>query len=135
MGSYKAPGPYGYKAILFKNSWCVTGAAVYAFVREIKRGGEIPIVVAEALLVLIPKEMRPCSMKGFRPLSVCNIMYKLISMVIVSGLKKAWSILISPYQASFVPGRQALDNVVPCQEFVHFMGYTKARKGTVIIKL
>lgn len=135
MGSYKAPRPDGYQAIFFKSAWNVTGHAVLEFVRKLMRGGEIPFGAAEAFLVLIPKETKPSSMKGFRPLSLCNIVYKLVSKVIVSRLKGAWSSLISPYQASFISGRQALDNMVLRQEFVHSMRHTKARKGSVIIKL
>lgn len=135
MGSYKAPDPDGYQAIFFKNSWRVTGPAVYGFVSEIMQGGEIPVEAAEALLVLIPKEMKPSSMRGFRPLSLSNIVYELISKLIVSRLKKAWSVLISPFQASFVSGCQAFDNVVLCQEFVHSIRYTKAKRGSIIIKL
>lgn len=74
-------------------------------------------------------------MKGFRPLSLRNIVYKLISKLIVNRLKEAWRVLISPFQVSFVPGRQSIDNVVLCQEFVHSMSHTKARRGTIIIKL
>lgn len=135
MGSYKAPGPNGYQAIFFNSTWNVTGPAVLEFVRNLMHGGDIPMGAAEALLVLIPKETKPSSMKGFRPLSLCNIVYKLVSKVIVSRLKGAWRSLVFTYQASFNSGRQALDNVVLCQEFVHSMRHSKARKESVIIKL
>lgn len=105
------------------------------FVRGVMGGGVIPAEAAEALLVLIPKELKPSSMRGFRPLSICNVRYKLISKVIIGRLKEIWSSLISLFQASFDPRRQSLDNFVICQEFVHTMRHTKARMGSVIIKL
>lgn len=43
--------------------------------------------------------------------------------------------LIHPSQASFIPGRQSLDNIVICQELVHTLGYTKAKKGGMILKI
>lgn len=61
----------------------MTGGAVLDFVRGVMRGGEIPIEAAKAVLVLIPKEMKPSSMMGFKPLSLCNIVYKLIYKFIV----------------------------------------------------
>lgn len=135
MGSFKAPGPDGYQAVFFKNTWRTIGADVMAFVRSISGGGILTSQMAEALLVLIPKKAKPLSMREFRLLSLCNKVYKLVSKIIVSRLREVWKFLITPFQASFVSGRQSVDNVVMCQEFVHSMRLSKARKGSVIIKL
>lgn len=78
------------------------------------RGGEFPAEAAEALLLLIPKELKPSSMKGFRPLSLFNVVCKLILKVIVNRLKETWRMLISPYQASFVPSHYSIDNFILC---------------------
>lgn len=133
MGKYKAPGLDEYQAIFFKNTW--SGAAVHSFMKGILEGGDIPVEAAEALLVLTPKEVKPSTMKEFRPLSLCNIVYKLVSKIIVSRLREAWKSFISPQQASFVPGRPSIDNVILCQKFVHSMRFMKLRKGSVVIKL
>lgn len=115
MGSYKVPGPDGFQAVFLKRFWNVTGTAVLEFVRGIMRGGEILVEAAKALLVLVPKEVKPCSLQEFGPLTLCNIVYKLISKVIVSRLKKIRGSLISPFQASFVLGRQSIGNFIICQ--------------------
>lgn len=86
-------------------------------------------------MVLILKEGQDESLKGFRPLSLNNSVYKLISKVIVNRLKEVWKTLISPNQAGFVLGRCSTNNVVLCQEFVHHMRTTKARRGSVMLKL
>lgn len=80
---------------------------------------------AEALLVLIPRELKPNNLKGFRPLSLCNTSYKMVSKVIVDRLKEAVKGLISPYQASFVLGPKNSDS----------FRYKKGRKGAVLIKV
>lgn len=77
--------------------------------------------------MLIPKEIKLSSMHGFRPLSLCNVVYKLASKVIVNRLKDIVKELISPYQESFVSVRQGINNVVICQEFVHSLRFTKDR--------
>lgn len=43
--------------------------------------------------------------------------------------------MISPNQGAFVPGRQGVDNTVICQELVHSLCYTTARKGVMVIKI
>lgn len=90
---------------------------------------------AKALLVLIPNELKPNNMKGFRPLSLFNTAYKLVSKVIMNRLKEAMRGLISPYQASFMSECQSLDNVISYQEFIYSFRYKKARRGAVLIKV
>lgn len=135
MASYKAPGPDGFQAIFFKKTWDVTGEAVHSFVKKAIEEGEISDEAAEASLVLIPKENKPCNIRGFRPISLCTVACKLISKILVNRLKGLMQELVSPCQASFVPGRQGLDNAVICQEYIHSLWFTKAKKGDVIIKI
>lgn len=79
--------------------------------------------------------MKSCSLKRFMLLSLCNTMYKLVLKMVVNRLKDVWKMLIAPHQASFVPGYQSINNVILCQEFVHSMRFTKARKGAALINL
>lgn len=72
----KAPGPDGFQPIFFKRTWEITGQAVHSFVHGVLKGGEVPLEALEALLVLIPKEMKPSSIKGFRPISLCMVVSK-----------------------------------------------------------
>lgn len=98
-------------------------------------GKEIREEEAEAMLVLIPKEAHPTTMRGFRPLSLCNMTLKVVSKIIFNRLKSVLKSLISPCQASFVSGMQGIDNVVLCQKFVHSLRFTTAKKGAVVIKV
>lgn len=86
--------------------------------------------MASALLVLIPKEEKPESIRSFRPFSLCNICMKLVTKVIANQLKGILKDIISPSQVSFIIGRQSIDNVVVRQEIIHSFRYTKARRGT-----
>lgn len=134
-GSFKVPGPDGYQAVFFKRAWSVVGEVVHHFVWKIIEEGDIPEDAAEAILVLIPKKDKPNSMRDFRPLSICNVTYKLASKIIVNRLRDLVKDLVSPCQSSFVPGRQSLDDVVICREVVHTMKRTKSRRGMVVMKV
>lgn len=85
--------------------------------------------VVEALLVLISEEEMPSTIRGFRPLSPCNVSVKVISKMIVNRLEEMLSEIIYPNQASLIPERQSIDNIVTCQEIVHSLRYTKAKWG------
>lgn len=89
MSPYKVPGLDRFQAIFFKNIWRITRTDVVAFVKGIMEGGDISLEMAEAVLVLIPKVLKPAFMKEFRPVSLCNTAYKLVSKVIVNRLREA----------------------------------------------
>lgn len=135
MLSYKAPSPDDYHAIFFKQIWNLTGIAVYTFVKNILEGGELLEDGAKALFILISKETHPNSIKGFRPISLGDIITKLVTKMIVNKLKEFLKEIISPQQSSFVPGRQCIDNIVTCQEPIHSLRHIKARKEGFVFKL
>lgn len=55
--------------------------------------------------------------------------------MIVNRLKGVLNDIITPYEASFVLGRQSVDNIVISQEVVHTLRYTRAKKGGKVLKL
>lgn len=69
-------------------------------------------------ITLIPKVTTPCTMKDFRPIYCCNVVYKCISKILVSRIKPYLDSLVGPHQSPFVQGRHIADNVVLMQELV-----------------
>lgn len=132
---YKALGQMATRLFFFKRLWHLVGEEVHLFVKDILEGGVLRAELAQAMLVLIPKDPKPTSMRGFHPIILCNTLYKLVAKILEDRLKDVWSILISPYQTSFIPGRRSSDNVILCQEFIHSFRYTRAKKGAIMIKV
>ena len=80
--------------------------------------------VNQTFLVLIPKVPHPEIMRDFRPISLCNVIYKLITKIIVNWIKPVMSTIISLNQCSFVPGRLSSDNIIVSQEVIHVYMWT-----------
>ncbi|KAG7537202.1 Reverse transcriptase domain [Arabidopsis suecica] len=135
MGSYKAPGPDGFQPVFYQKCWETVGESVVQFVLNFFESGELPVTLNDALVVLIPKVGKPEKVTQFRPISLCNVLFKSITKAMVVRLKGIISLLIGPAQSSFIPGRLSTDNIVIVQEAVHSMRRKKGRKGWMLLKL
>ena len=63
-------------------------------------------------IVLVPKVQSPESISSYRPISLCNLVYKIITKIIVGRLRPYLDKLISSCQVAFVPGRRGVDNTI-----------------------
>lgn len=77
-------------------------------------------------LVLIPKAPNPELVYQFRPISVCNTLYKLLTKILVNRLKPFLHAMIHSSQAGFVLGRRVMDNYIITQELIHYISQQKA---------
>eukprot|EP00253_Pinus_taeda_P025237 PITA_25237 len=69
--------------------------------------------------------------QGFRPIALCNVIYKIIATLIAKRIKPLLANLISPEQTGFVEERQILDGLVVTQEVIHTIK-EKKQKGMMI---
>ena len=132
----KAPGPDGLHAGFYQHFWMEVKNSVYEEIKEVFKYGVVPSYLNETLLALIPKGQNPESLNNYRPISLCNSIYKVISKIIVARIRPHLSSLISPVQAAFIPGRRGTDNVCIAQELLHTLdNKKKGRVGYMAIKL
>ena len=77
MAPTKAPGVDGFNAGFFQTHWQLVKGCVVNAVLGFLNGGEMPEEVNRTLLVLIPKVTNPQDLSQFRPISLCNVLYKI----------------------------------------------------------
>jgi hypothetical protein len=83
------------------------------------RDGVMPPGINDTSIVLMPKGDSPEELKDFRPISLCNVIYKVISKCLVNRFRPLLGEIISPEQSAFVPGRLITDNTIIAFECIH----------------
>jgi hypothetical protein len=83
----------------------------------------------------VPKQSGAHSVSQFRPISLCNIIYKIISKILANRFKQHLHHIISPYQSAFVPSRNIQDNSIMAHELLHTLKSKKGRGGLMAVKI
>jgi hypothetical protein len=135
MHPWKAPGPDGFPACFYQKAWDIVGGTMWNFVDKVWKNPSVISEVNHTDICLIPKVTQPDHVKQFRPISLCNTNYKIVSKVVVERLKECITDLVSPFQTGFVPGRNIHENIVVAKEMMHSMHRMKGKRGFFAIKV
>ncbi len=81
----------------------------------------------------LPKEKEVSTPDRFRPIALCNVIYKVISKVITNTIKPMLPILVSKEKVGFVEARHILDNIIQAHEIIN--SCKVQRKEGMIMKL
>jgi hypothetical protein len=121
IGPLKAPGVDGFPARFYQRNWGTIKEEVTNAVKLFFVTGRMPEGVNDTAIILIPKIDQPETLKDFRPISLCTVMYKVIAKCMVNRLRPILGEIISMNQSAFVPGRLLTDNVLIACEVIHYM--------------
>jgi hypothetical protein len=117
----KAPGPNGYSTCFYQHNWSTVHLEVCATILSFLNLSTMDSGINVTHIVLIPKVDFPKCVMDFRPISLCNVIYKLISKVLTNRLKVVLPKIISCYQSAFIPMRMINDNIFAAYETMHSM--------------
>jgi hypothetical protein len=93
----KAPGPDGFTSDFFHNCWSIIREDVWEIIEDSRRSRQVLQALNVTFLTLIPKENNTTSPSHFRPISLCNVIYKLLTKIIATCLKPILPFIISPW--------------------------------------
>jgi hypothetical protein len=96
IGDLKALGPDGLHALFYKKFWNLVGTDITSAVLQAINDRVIPSGWNETIVVLIPKVENPEEVTQFWPISLCNVVYKIISKMLAARLKVILPEIISP---------------------------------------
>ena len=135
IGSTKAPGLDGFIALFYKKYWHIVGEVVLSCIWDFFGNNRLLQDHNHTFIALIPKQLGASRVHQFRLISLCNIIYKIISKILANRFKAHLHLFISPYQSAFVPFRNIQDNTIMAHELFNVINSKKGRGGLMAIKI
>ena len=126
LHSTKSPGSDGMLALFFQKYWSIVGINVSNMVLNVLNFGMTLFEINRTNIALMPKTNNPQRMTDFRPISLSNVVYKLISKTISKRLKAILPHIITKNQSAFTADRLITDKVLVAYEIMHFL---KKKRG------
>lgn len=127
MHPFKAPGPEGMPPIFYQHFWSDVNSVATKTALDFLNNGIAPPNFHETYIVLIPKMKNSEKVTDYRPISLCNVAYKLASKAVANRLKLVLQDIIRENQSAFVSERLIIDNVLVAHELMKHIN--KKKKG------
>ncbi|XP_048613516.1 uncharacterized protein LOC125587312 [Brassica napus] len=119
INPHKCPGPDGMNGFFFQQFWDTMGDDLTTMAQEFLRTGKLEEGINKTNICLVPKKLEAKRLVEFRPISLCNVAYKIVSKVLSKRLKSVLPWIITETQAAFVEDRLISDNILIAHELLH----------------
>lgn len=119
--------------LFFQKSWKFLKGDIMKFLKEFYNNSKLGYGVNCSFVTLIPKKDNPNSLFDYRPISLINSPYKVLSKVLANRIKLVLPNVIDKVQSAFVGGRNIMDGVLITNEVVDW--WKKSKKKGLILKL
>jgi len=107
----KSLGPYGWTLELYLHFNDLVAKHLLDVVEESLWNGEVNKDLNLTFITLIPKVNGHVTFEEFRPISLCNLCYKIFSKIIAKCIRPIMSRALSEEQFGFLKGRQIIDAI------------------------
>ena len=136
MEPITAPGLDGMPPIFYQSFWSFVGDDVCSIVLDCLHNCKIPKEINHTHIALIPKVKSPKRITEFRPISLCSVIYKVVSKMLANRLKGILPSIVSENQSAFQADRLITDNILMAFETLHYMKHHQNGKtGFMAMKL
>ena len=112
MKNSKSPGSDGFTAEFFKFFWKDLGIFILNSINYAYKNDSLSVTQKQGVITCLPKPNKNKHfLKNWRPISLLNVVYKMMSSVIANRLKSVLDKVISNDQKGFISGRFIGENI------------------------
>ncbi|XP_050238155.1 uncharacterized protein LOC126687642 [Mercurialis annua] len=133
LNERKAPGPDGFNFFFYRRAWSFMKADILDMFSTFHSTCSLPKGINSSFMVLIPTVIGSSDIKDFRPISLVNCLYKLLSKTLSLRLAPLLSSLVSESQHAFLKGRSILECSMIANELIHLANRRKEK--LLVLKL
>ena len=131
MESNKSPGLDGLTVEFYKEFWDVLYDIFLRLTKEIYQSKAMCNSMKTGLITLIPKKGDLRKLKNWRPISLLNTDYKIITKALANRISNVINSLVSEDQTCCIPGRDIADNVLIMRNIIEYVNDNN-RNGYVL---
>lgn len=117
----KSPGGDGFTGKFYHDNWPTIKQDVCNAVKTFFQGDHMLRSINHTLISLIPKSDIVEDMKHLRPISLCTVLYKIISKILSKRLRRIIGNIIDDLQSAFTKDRLISDNILIAHELMHYL--------------
>jgi hypothetical protein len=117
----KSPGSDGLTSEFYKCFWNVVGHDFIAIANHAFTIGELSITQRRGIICLIFKKGDKLSLKNWRPISLLNVDYKIITKVLANRLKQVLPSIIHKDQTCGIPGRSIAETTSFVRDLIEYV--------------
>eukprot|EP00253_Pinus_taeda_P007194 PITA_07194 len=133
MQNGKAPGPNGFDVGFFKACWGIVKHDILDVVEDSRENKIVLKALNTSFISLIPKQDNAMTPNRFRPIALCNVVYKIISKIIANRFKPLLPTLVYEEKTGYVEGRKILNDIIQTHKVVHSL--KRNRQSGMIMQL
>lgn len=130
-----APGPDGLNVAFYRAAWPWIKQDVHKLVTEFYNSGSFPKTLNATEIILIPKKAHANHVTDYRPISLTNVIYRLIAKSLANRIKEDLPNYIHHSQHAFIQGRRITDNIIIAQEIVHSFNLKSFNQEAFMLKI
>ena len=128
----KCPGPDGYPAEFYKKFWHKLAPLLLDMFNESFEFGRLPQTLNQASISLLLKEGKdPLACASYRPISLLNVDFKLLSKLLALRLDSILPSVISSDQTGFIRNRHSFSNLRRLFNTIYNVSTSKTQEALI----
>ncbi|KAK1263132.1 hypothetical protein QJS04_geneDACA016228 [Acorus gramineus] len=118
---------------LFQRFWPLIHHDLIQAVHHFFKHGHLLKQISHSFIALVPKSASTESLDGYRPISLCNTLYKILTKIMASRLQEVLPQTVNVNQPTFIKGRSIHHNILLAHELVNYLN--KGGKSRACVKI